>query len=101
MAPVTAAPLTQVRRWSAAGLEAAVVRLDALPGPRFPANPATLARVTAAAFGQRRKMLRASLRGLAPNIEAHLEGAGIPPTERAERVDVKRFCALARSLDGE
>jgi 16S rRNA (adenine1518-N6/adenine1519-N6)-dimethyltransferase len=81
-------------------VSSAVVRLDALPGPRFPAKAATLSRVTAAAFGQRRKMMRASLRGLAPDIEAHLERAGIPPTERAERVDLERFCALARSLDG-
>ena len=80
-------------------VSSAVVRLDALPAPRFPANPATLSRVVAAAFGQRRKMLRASLRGVAPEIEAHLERAGIPPTERAERVDLERFCALARSLD--
>lgn len=81
-------------------VSSAVVRLDALREPRFPANPATLARVTAAAFGQRRKMLRASLRGLAPDIGMHLDRAGIPPTERAERVDLGRFCALARSLDG-
>lgn len=82
-------------------VSSAVVRLDALPSPRFPADPATLSRVVAAAFGQRRKMLRSSLRGIAPDIEAHLERAGIPPTERAERVDLERFCALARSLDGE
>jgi 16S rRNA (adenine1518-N6/adenine1519-N6)-dimethyltransferase len=81
-------------------VSSAVVHLDALPGPRFPADPKTLARVTAAAFGQRRKMLRSSLRGLSPNIEAHLAAAGIPPTERAERVPLEGFCALARSLDG-
>lgn len=80
-------------------VSSAVVRLDARPAPRFPANAAMLSRVTAAAFGQRRKMMRSSLRGLAPDIEAHLERAGIPPTERAERVDLERFCALARSLD--
>ncbi len=80
-------------------VSSAVVRLDALAEPRFPAAATTLSRVTAAAFGQRRKMLRASLRSLAPDIEAHLARAGIPPTERAERVDLERFCALARSLD--
>ncbi|EYD74460.1 Dimethyladenosine transferase [Rubellimicrobium mesophilum DSM 19309] len=80
-------------------VSSAVVHLDALPGPRFPANPRTLSRVTAAAFGQRRKMLRASLRSLAPDIEAHLEAVGIPPTERAERVSLEQFCALARRLD--
>jgi 16S rRNA (adenine1518-N6/adenine1519-N6)-dimethyltransferase len=43
-------------------------------------------------------MLRASLRGLAPDIEDHLAAAGIDPTDRAERIDLERFCALARSL---
>ena len=73
--------------------------LDALPEPRFPAHAKALPRVTAAAFGQRRKMLRASLRSLSPDIEAHLAAVGIPPTERAERVPLEAFCALARSLD--
>ena len=80
-------------------VSSAVVHLDALPAPRFPANAKTLSRVTSAAFGQRRKMLRASLRSLAPDIEAHLAAVGIPPTERAERVPLEAFCALARSLD--
>ena len=82
-------------------VSSAVVHLDALPGPRFPANAKTLSRVTAAAFGQRRKMLRASLKGLSPDIEAHLVAVGIPPTERAERVPLEAFCALARQLDGK
>ena len=80
-------------------VSSAVVHLDALPAPRFPADARTLSRVTAAAFGQRRKMLRASLRGLSPDIEAHLEAVGVPPTERAERVPLEAFCALARRLE--
>lgn len=79
-------------------VSSAVVHLAALPAPRYPADPATLARVTAAAFGQRRKMLRSSLRGLAPDIEDRLIAVGIPPTERAERVPLEAFCALARAL---
>jgi 16S rRNA (adenine1518-N6/adenine1519-N6)-dimethyltransferase len=74
------------------------VHLEALPAPRFPADPAVLSRVVAAGFGQRRKMLRASLRGLAPDILPHLAAAGIPPTARAEEIEIERFCALARSL---
>ena len=77
----------------------AVVHLTALPAPRFPAAPKTLERVTAAAFNQRRKMLRASLRGLDPQIEARLERLGIPPTARAEEIGLEAFCALARDLD--
>ncbi|MFV0300781.1 MAG: 16S rRNA (adenine(1518)-N(6)/adenine(1519)-N(6))-dimethyltransferase RsmA [Paracoccus sp. (in: a-proteobacteria)] len=79
-------------------VHSAVVQLTALPAPRFPADPGALSRVTAAAFNQRRKMLRASLRGLHPDIEALLGAAGIPPTARAEEIDLERFCALARLL---
>ncbi|CUH80938.1 Ribosomal RNA small subunit methyltransferase A [Tritonibacter multivorans] len=79
-------------------VSSAVVHLTALPEPRYPADAATLSRVVAAAFNQRRKMLRASLKGVAPNIEDHLAVAGIPPTERAEQVSLEAFCALARSL---
>jgi 16S rRNA (adenine1518-N6/adenine1519-N6)-dimethyltransferase len=43
-------------------------------------------------------MLRASLKGVAPNIEDHLIAAGIQPTERAEQVSLEQFCALARSI---
>jgi 16S rRNA (adenine1518-N6/adenine1519-N6)-dimethyltransferase len=44
-------------------------------------------------------MLRTALKGLAPDIETHLETAGIDPTARAETVSIERFCALARSLE--
>ncbi|WP_420002610.1 16S rRNA (adenine(1518)-N(6)/adenine(1519)-N(6))-dimethyltransferase RsmA [Arenibacterium sp. LLYu02] len=79
-------------------VSSAVVHLTALPEPRYPADAATLSRVVAAAFNQRRKMLRASLKGVSPEIEDHLIAAGIPPTERAEQVGLEAFCALARSL---
>lgn len=79
-------------------IHSAVVHLTALPSPRFPADPQTLSQITAAAFNQRRKMLRASLRGLHPDIEALLEAAGIAPTARAEEIDLEHFCALARLL---
>ncbi|MBK6468684.1 MAG: 16S rRNA (adenine(1518)-N(6)/adenine(1519)-N(6))-dimethyltransferase RsmA [Rhodobacter sp.] len=76
-------------------VHSAVVQLTALPTPRFPADRRVLERVVAAGFNQRRKMLRASLKGH-PRIEALLEEAGIPPTERAERVGLEQFCHLAR-----
>ena len=79
-------------------VSSAVVHLTALPEPRYPADAATLSRVVAAGFNQRRKMLRASLKGVAPNIEDHLIAAGIQPTERAEQVSLEQFCALARSI---
>jgi 16S rRNA (adenine1518-N6/adenine1519-N6)-dimethyltransferase len=76
----------------------AVVHLTALPAPRFPADAKALERVVAAAFNQRRKMLRASLRGLDAQIEARLSRLGIPPTARAEEIGLEDFCALARDL---
>ncbi|CUH88993.1 Ribosomal RNA small subunit methyltransferase A [Phaeobacter sp. CECT 5382] len=79
-------------------VHSAVVHLTALAEPRYPADAATLSRVIAAAFNQRRKMLRASLKGVAPGIEDHLKAAGIAPTERAEQVSLEEFCALARSI---
>jgi 16S rRNA (adenine1518-N6/adenine1519-N6)-dimethyltransferase len=79
-------------------VSSAVVHLQALPEPRFPADAAILSRVVAAAFNQRRKMLRASLKSVSPVIEDHLNAAGIPPTERAEQVSLEAFCALAREL---
>jgi 16S rRNA (adenine1518-N6/adenine1519-N6)-dimethyltransferase len=79
-------------------VSSAVVHLRALPAPRFEADPKLLERVVAAGFNQRRKMLRASLKGLSPDIEDHLNAVGIPPTERAERVSIEAFCALARQL---
>ena len=79
-------------------IHSAVVHLTALPQPRFPADPAVLSRVTAAAFNQRRKMLRSSLKGLHPQIESLLEQVGIPPTARAEEIGLEQFCALARAL---
>ncbi len=79
-------------------VSSAVVHMTALPAPRYPADPAVLNRVVAAAFNQRRKMLRAALKGVAPDIEAHLAEAGIPPTERAEQIGLEAFCALARSV---
>jgi 16S rRNA (adenine1518-N6/adenine1519-N6)-dimethyltransferase len=57
--------------------------------------------VTAAAFGQRRKMLRASLRSLWPDPELALAAAAIQPTLRAEQVPVSGFLALARRLTRE
>ncbi len=75
-----------------------VVRLDLLPQPRGEASPALLGRVTAAAFGQRRKMLRSSLKTLGPFSDALIAEAGLNPTARAEEIPVEGFAALARAL---
>ena len=80
-------------------VESAVVHLTALPAPRFPANARVLEEITRAAFNQRRKMLRAALRGLHPQVESLLEASDILPTARAEEIDLERYCALARALE--
>jgi 16S rRNA (adenine1518-N6/adenine1519-N6)-dimethyltransferase len=77
-------------------ISSAVVHLTALPEPRFPADPQVLSRLTAAGFNQRRKMLRAALKGVHPRMEALLEEAGIDPTRRAETLSLEEFCRLAR-----
>ena len=67
--------------------------------PLAPAHRPTLERITAAAFGQRRKMLRTSLKPLGIAVDPLLERAGIAPTARAEELTVAEFCALARALE--
>ena len=81
-------------------IRSAVVHLTRLEEPRYPADPAVLFRIVAAAFNQRRKMLRAALKGQAPDIEDRLVAAGIKPTQRAEEISVEQFCALARQMSG-
>ena len=73
----------------------AVVAFTPLKEPAPPCQVKVLARVTAAAFGQRRKMLRSSLKQLVENPDALLEAAGITGTLRAENLSVKDFARLA------
>ena len=74
-----------------------VVRLVPRPKP-LPCRGRDLSAVTAAAFGQRRKMLRQSLKSLGVDPAFLLETAGIEPTARAETVPVDGFVALACAL---
>jgi 16S rRNA (adenine1518-N6/adenine1519-N6)-dimethyltransferase len=74
-----------------------IVRLVPRPAP-LPCDRALLERVTQAAFGQRRKMLRQSLRSLGMDATALLEAADLPPTARAEDIPVAGFVALAQAL---
>jgi len=73
----------------------ALVELTPTDRPSPPCRVATLGTVTAAAFGQRRKMLRQSLRALSSQPEALLAAAGIAPTLRAEALSVPDFARLA------
>ena len=77
----------------------AVVELIPRPEPNPACSAKALGRLTAAAFGQRRKMLRASLRQLVPAPEALLEVAGIAPERRAEELSPRDFARLALVLE--
>lgn len=75
----------------------AVVHLTPEP-PRREVSPALVEQVTKAAFGQRRKMLRQSLKPLGGDPLALLEAAGLPETARAEEITIDGFCRLAQAL---
>ncbi len=75
-----------------------VVRIVPRPAPLAAAEFSAFERVTAAAFGQRRKMLRSSLASLGGDPLALLAAADVPPTARAEELAVEQFCALARAV---
>ncbi len=73
-----------------------LVELVPRPAPE-PCDRAMLSRVAEAAFGQRRKMLRQSLKTFLPDPLPVLEAAGIAPTDRAEHIPVAGFVRLARA----
>jgi 16S rRNA (adenine1518-N6/adenine1519-N6)-dimethyltransferase len=75
-----------------------VIRLIPRAAP-LPCTRTTLERITAAAFGQRRKMLRQSLRSLGADPAPLLAAAAIDPAARAEDIPVEGFVALANALD--
>ncbi len=79
----------------------AVARLTPRPQTARLADLRPLERITAAAFGQRRKMLRGSLASVFPEPVATLEGLGLKPTARAEELSVDDFVRLAGALDSE
>jgi 16S rRNA (adenine1518-N6/adenine1519-N6)-dimethyltransferase len=77
-----------------------VVRLTPRPVPAQ-CDAVALQRVTEAAFGQRRKMLRQSLKTLGVDANSLLEQAGINPTARAEEISVDGFVAMANIFSGQ
>lgn len=74
-----------------------LVRIEPLSAPLAEARVADLERVTQAAFGQRRKMLRQSLKQLSPDVNALLAPSGIDPRARPQDIGVLQFAALARA----
>jgi 16S rRNA (adenine1518-N6/adenine1519-N6)-dimethyltransferase len=79
-------------------VKSSVVRLVPRTAP-LPCERAMLEAVTQAAFGQRRKMLRQSLRALGTDTPELIAAAGLDPTARAEEISVEQFVHLARILE--
>ncbi len=79
-------------------VDSALVELVPKHAPSPPCQVSALEKVTAAAFGQRRKMLRAALRQVTRDSEALLESLGIDPKARAEELEVAEFCRIANAL---
>ncbi|MBT3306410.1 MAG: 16S rRNA (adenine(1518)-N(6)/adenine(1519)-N(6))-dimethyltransferase, partial [Alphaproteobacteria bacterium] len=73
-----------------------IVTLTPRSEPLAPADRKNLETVTAMAFGQRRKMLRSSLKTLNLDFDA----LGITPTARAEELTIEQFCAIANTITG-
>ena len=76
----------------------ALLRVEPRAKPCAPARLDDLERVTAAAFGQRRKMLRQSLKQLAPDAETRIQAADVDPESRPQDLDINQFAALARAF---
>jgi 16S rRNA (adenine1518-N6/adenine1519-N6)-dimethyltransferase len=77
-------------------VESAIIQLTPLNAPRYPHDAKKLKRVIDAAFTQRRKMLRASLKGVVD--EAGFNAAGIDSTARPESLSLAEFCLLSQHL---
>lgn len=77
-------------------VSSAVVTLIPRPNPLVDVTLENLERITAKAFGQRRKMLRVCLKGLDIPAETLLAEAGIAPTLRAEQLELAQLCHLAK-----
>ena len=80
-------------------VDSAVVQLTPYDKPPYPGRMDLLQRVTAAAFGQRRKTLRRSLKQLGVSVDALLERSGIDGSLRAETIDVEGFGRLTAAYE--
>ncbi len=88
--------------WPVPNVESGLVALERRPVPETTASRQRVFAVVDAAFGQRRKMLRSALAGLAGSssaAEAAIAAAGLDPTDRGERLGVVEFARIAEELD--
>lgn len=79
-------------------VDSAVLVLQPLAKPRYEAKRDVLEKVVAAAFNQRRKMLRSSLKSLGVDVLALCKQANVPEELRADACSIEQFCALARAI---
>jgi 16S rRNA (adenine1518-N6/adenine1519-N6)-dimethyltransferase len=79
-------------------VDSALVEFLPRPAPEPPSEVVALEKVTAAAFGQRRKMLRVALRQITPDSETLLLALGLDPKARAEELAVADFVRIANAL---
>ena len=82
-------------------VDSALVEFLPKPAPEPSCDIATLEKVTAAAFGQRRKMLRSALRQITPDSETLLLALGLDPKARAEELAVADFVRIANALKSQ
>ena len=80
-------------------VQSAVVSVKALNTPKFYAKQSILERLVKAGFGQRRKMIRSSLKSIDLNINSYLQNIGLKPTLRAENLTVSDWCKLAEQIE--
>ena len=76
-------------------VNSALVYFEILKKPRFDHNQAKLKLIIDAAFNQKRKMVRSSLKKVFPNIELVLKKVGIEKTKRPQSIELKSFCDLS------
>ena len=80
-------------------VQSAVVSIKALNAPKYYANQIILEKLVKTGFGQRRKMIRSSLKSFNVNINSHLEDVDLKPTLRAENLTVSDWCRLAEQIE--
>ena len=79
-------------------VSSSLISLQPRSKPQFECDTKKLSQLTAAAFNQRRKMLRKSLSQINSDSETLLKNAGIDPTRRAESLSIEEFCRLAKTI---
>ena len=80
-------------------IQSAVVSIKALNAPKYYANQIILEKLVKTGFGQRRKMIRSSLKSFNVNINSHLKDVDLKPTLRAENLTVSDWCRLAEQIE--